>query len=194
MAQAQAAAADEKVWERIRRLEALAKSDNPNEAESARRLAQKLRKKHALPEGGSALPSDVGITWQPLLETGNAHDWAVLLAFAVAEAHGCLILVSDKKSRYAKYPYACRIVGSASDRRAAVLCWQDYYEKLQAFQRTQKLGRYSFGGKLVDAWMASETLRVTVPLRSYMSDEDRKLRLRACREAVMARRVDNERI
>jgi hypothetical protein len=193
---ANAAVADEKVWERIRRLEALAKSDNENEAESARRLAQKLRRKFSLPDGAES-SADVGITWNPIHECG-VRDWAVVLGFVIAEAHGCLLLVTEKTSRYAKYPVACRLVGSVADRRAAVLLWQEHFDRMCAFERaqTQKLGRRGMSKKLLEAWMTSESLRLGHRIRASvdLAEDVRKERLKACREAVLQKRIDKERI
>lgn len=194
MATAEKAVDLAKVRERLRRLDALSRSPNRHEADTARRLAAKIRERYGLgpePNPAPAGPDDVArVDWSPVLET-VARDWSVILATAIAEACGCLLL-TQTVSRKGKPLIVCRLVGTEVDRLAAWEAFDAVYPRMDVETKARRLTKVVFGGRLVDAWAAAEAVRAGAAMRGRMTEEERDRKLERAREAVEGRRVVEE--
>ena len=103
-----------KILDRIRKLLALAKSSNVNEAAVAAAQAQKLIAKHRIDQARELVdapePGDVALDDDPLDEGSRVAQWRLELAMVVAEANGCRVVVL-KDGRYS----TIKLVGGGED-------------------------------------------------------------------------------
>ena len=105
------------VIERLRRLLALQRSDNPNEAAAAAAAAQRLISKHSLDAAAVAFANDAPdeeIGQQELINFGRALDhWREQMANALCEANGCAMFIRRQAPRPgAERVVSARVVGT----------------------------------------------------------------------------------
>ena len=85
----------EKIKDKIKKLFALSKSSNPNEAASALAMAQKLMEDHGLIK--TDIPTlDVNENTTPRGSGNKPPVYEVSLAVSIAEAFGCKVILSDE--------------------------------------------------------------------------------------------------
>lgn len=126
----------DEVLDKIRKLLALAESDNPHEAALALARAQALMDRHRITEAmvgdnGQAAPSEpFEIAQAPLFEGGLVFQWRVRLAMILATPNGCFIYtqragkgkqvcVVGKPSQIARVRYLLEFCMAETDRLAA---------------------------------------------------------------------------
>lgn len=83
---------NEKIVEKIKKLLALATSDNPGEAENALLMARKLMARHKLTEkdlGGSVKAEVRQVVYEAHTFSGRKNCWLTDVAQVIAENHGC---------------------------------------------------------------------------------------------------------
>lgn len=80
--------------DKIKKLLSLAKSDNPNEAESALRQARKLMDQHRL-EMNDVHASEASESAMDTGTTGIPPSWMIRLAQTCSDAFGCEIIISS---------------------------------------------------------------------------------------------------
>jgi hypothetical protein len=87
---------DPQVITRIRKLLALSKSSNPNEADSAPSLADKLLEKHGLTEDQVLQSTSEGFSQSLIIERSNHLTKSEMeLAIIVAEFHDCVVVFKN---------------------------------------------------------------------------------------------------
>jgi hypothetical protein len=185
------AAVSDSIRERLRRLDALSKSANENEAATARRIAANLRKRYGLDENPVAEEaSDAAIEEIPLL-IWNARDWSTILAVACAEAYGCLLLTESRVGRKGQVSIYCRLVGEPRDRDLAAHAFEMHFQRIEGSKVLRRVERLVYGGRLMEAWAQSEAVKAGGELRarSGMSEEERDRKMTAARAAVVERKV-----
>lgn len=108
---------ESKIVERVRKLMALAESDNVNEAANAAAAAQKLMAEHRISEAMLSAEAgedenDVEVTNDVLAQFARREPWAGTLAMGLTKANGCEVYYS---STHGKKGVDLRIVGATSD-------------------------------------------------------------------------------
>jgi len=108
--------AESKIVERVRKLMALAESDNVNEAANAAAAAQKLMAEHRISEAMLAVEAgedeaDIEVTNDVLADLGRKETWIGTLAMGLSKANGCQVYYRKE----ARLGVKLRIVGGTSD-------------------------------------------------------------------------------
>ena len=124
-----------KILDRIRKLLALSKSSDLNEAANAAAHAQRLIAKHRINTASLAEePEGVALHDDPLDEGARVTQWKLELAMVVAEANGCRVIVL-KDGRYS----TIQIVGANEDIGIVRALYAWLTKEVQRLTRASKL-------------------------------------------------------
>lgn len=164
----------EAVFDRVRKLLALATSPNAHEAAAATARAQALIARHRL-EGwladeARAQDDPIDDDREHPLEAGKRlRKWKVALACTLADANGCLAYTLDRGA-----DQAIVLVGRASDRAAVRELWDWSVRRIEWLSATHGVGRdkrwhEAFRIGVVDAF-AERLQRVDAEAREELPD------------------------
>ena len=130
---------NEKYKSKVRKLLALATSDNPHEAERARVQAEKLIAKHSIdPDSLEVVTLDA----KPVRRK-KMKQYELDLIESITTISGCHAFVYSKKAPNASYTRlvnsACpRFIGAKSDAELAVYAWDVLTLQMRSYQRRMK--------------------------------------------------------
>jgi len=123
----------DKIADRVRKLLALAQSDNEHEAAAAAARASKLIAEHNLSE--AQIAADKGEAFQPvttdyILRSKRLANWKVRLAGGVARACDCRVLIAAG--------YGIKIIGTAGDIATARVMIEYLCEAMDRFVKHER--------------------------------------------------------
>jgi hypothetical protein len=133
----------DKIVDRVRKLLALSKSDNPHEAENAAARAQEYIERYRL-EAGELEESETkfGVYSDPLFVGKRIADWRVALATAIAEPNGCEVLIWDQDpDENGDYATDLLVAGPKRDCEAVHYLYGYLTKEVERVTRREGVGR-----------------------------------------------------
>jgi len=149
---------------KIRKLLALAQSDNPYEAERAKVQAHKLMSKHGLSEADVEV---VVVATSVIFPRLNPKQSETLLMSALDHISGCITYTTTSRAYTKSFrrssKTAVMVMGPARDAEIAAYCWDVLYSQLVEAQKQLKK-QYSVNAAEVErysgSWVAAASMKL----------------------------------
>jgi len=150
---------NEKYKAKIRKLLALAQSDNPHEAERARIQAEKMMAKHNIDQDGLGVVTVQAKLGFKRRKPRHSESTLVTLICGISGCHSFLSVTRTRNGDSYKYQSYVEFMGLQPDAEMAAYTWDVLYRQLQDRERELKR-EYGFTAKHLDRYAHSWALGV----------------------------------
>lgn len=162
---------NEKYKNKIRKLLALAQSDNPHEAERAKVQAQKLMAKHNIHEGDVEIITTSG----KAIKRKNIKKSEAILVSAILRISGCEGFSRcesewDWGSQRYKYENKPHFIGLQHDAELAAYSWDVLLDQLLRAQRVIKKEHPTLGANEIERYSEGWVLRAATKLENVFGE------------------------
>ena len=151
---------NDKYKEKIKKLLALAQSDNPHEAERARVQAEKLMAKHNINTDDIEI---ITVTADRPILRRNMRTSEAFLLDAILKVSGCYIYTSSCRCANGRYVTTLKFMGLEPDARLAAYSWEVLFSQLHVVQCEMK-SKYRLNVGEVEhysrAWVQSASKKI----------------------------------